>query len=139
MNINETRCPECGQRLKLKTHPHKGQRLPCPSCGIDLIITSLNPVELDLMVSEKRIDNPKKRSPIVDVPCPECEHFLGISPHIHQGYRVRCRNCDAILEVISTNPPELDIAMRTKLKYSHQDTFDEDLRYSTKRTSWVRR
>jgi|GEM_PF-7021736 len=139
MNINETRCSECGQRLKLKTHPQTGQRVICPSCGTGLIITSLNPVELDLMVSEKRIGNPKKRLSIVDVPCPECEHFLGISPHIHQGYRVRCRNCDTILEVISTNPLELDIAMTTKLKYSHQDTFDEDLRYSTRRTGRARR
>lgn len=139
MNINETRCPECGQRLKLKAHSHKGQRVNCPSCETDLIITSLNPVELDMMVSKKRIGSPKKRSSIVDVPCPECENFLGISPHIHQGYRVRCRNCGTILEVISTNPLELDVALTAKLKYSHQDTFDEELQYSPKRAGRARR
>jgi uncharacterized paraquat-inducible protein A len=139
MNINEARCLECGHRLRLGAHPHKGQRLICPLCETSLTITSLNPVELDLTMSVNRAVSTKKRPHSVDLPCPECEEFLRIIPHTYQGYQVRCSSCDTILEVVSTNPLELDVASTVRLKYSHRDTLDERRSRSSRKAGRARR
>lgn len=139
MNINGVRCPECGQRLKLGTHPHRGQRVICPLCETNLTITSLNPVELDLTISADHAPKVKKRAHTVEVPCPECDDALRIKPHTRQGYQVRCSSCHTILEVASTNPLELDVALTARLRYSGRDAFDEELRGSTKKAGRARR
>jgi uncharacterized paraquat-inducible protein A len=135
MNINEARCPECNHRLKLGAHPHKGQRVFCPSCEVSLTITGLNPAELDLTMTVNQVASTKKRSHTVEVPCPECGDLLKINPHTHQGYRVRCSKCDALLEVASTDPLELDVALTVRLKYSPRDISDEEPRRPAKKSS----
>jgi uncharacterized paraquat-inducible protein A len=135
MNIHEVRCPECNHRLKLGAHPYKGQRVFCPFCEISLTITGLNPVELELTMTVKQAASTKKRSHTIEVPCLECGDLLRINPHIHQGYRVRCSKCDAILEVASTNPLELDVALTVRLNYSPRDTSDEELRWPAKKSN----
>ena len=133
MNINETRCPECDHRLKLGAHPHTGQRLICPMCETSLTLTSLSPVELDLTMSVNHVESTKKRPHTIAVPCPECENIFRINLHTHQGNRLRCSSCDTTLEVVSTTPLELDVALTARLEYLHRDTFDEVLRHPTKK------
>lgn len=42
--------------------------------------------------------------------CPECDCYVEILPQVLAGDRVMCRHCSASLEVISTDPLEVDWA-----------------------------
>jgi len=42
-------------------------------------------------------------------PCPECNHEIAL-PRPREGQRLPCPNCGAELEVISSEPLELDWA-----------------------------
>jgi alpha-aminoadipate carrier protein LysW len=41
--------------------------------------------------------------------CPECEAVIDVGDDIEEGLRVDCPECGAELEVVNTNPLELDI------------------------------
>ena len=139
MTIKDISCPECDHRLKLGAHPHKGQRLICPSCETSLTVISLSPVELDLTMTVNQAVNTTNKPHTIEVPCPECEDTLRINPHTCQGYRLRCKSCDTILEVASTNPLELDVATTAKLDFSYRGTSDEEPRHPGKKAGRARR
>lgn len=46
----------------------------------------------------------------VYVYCPECDGRLVLNPHARLGQRLTCQHCDADLEVIGTDPVEVDWA-----------------------------
>lgn len=48
----EATCPECEGPLTLRD-PLLGEIVPCPSCGADLELTSLEPLLLDLAPEEE--------------------------------------------------------------------------------------
>ena len=41
--------------------------------------------------------------------CPECEATLEIEDDVEEGARMDCPDCGAELEVVNTNPVELDV------------------------------
>jgi alpha-aminoadipate carrier protein LysW len=41
--------------------------------------------------------------------CPECETVIDVGDDIEEGKRVDCPECGAELEVVNTNPLELNI------------------------------
>lgn len=41
--------------------------------------------------------------------CPECEAAIDVGDDIEEGQRVECPDCGAQLEVVNTNPLELDV------------------------------
>ncbi|MGD0922650.1 MAG: lysine biosynthesis protein LysW [Terriglobia bacterium] len=41
--------------------------------------------------------------------CPECEAVIDVGDDIEEGKRVDCPECGAELEVVNTNPLELEI------------------------------
>ena len=41
--------------------------------------------------------------------CPECEVEIDLGDEIEEGQTLSCPECDAHLEVVSTNPLERDI------------------------------
>jgi alpha-aminoadipate carrier protein LysW len=43
----EASCPECDAPLSL-TDPLEGEIVPCPECGVELEVISLDPLTLDL-------------------------------------------------------------------------------------------
>jgi alpha-aminoadipate carrier protein LysW len=45
MNLPE--CPECGASISIPANAMQHELLPCPDCGTELEIISLNPVTLD--------------------------------------------------------------------------------------------
>ena len=123
MNINEARCPECGNRLKLGAHPHKGQRIVCPDCERNLTIINLNPIELDLLAPERSSKKAKKGARINEVPCPECDELIKLNTHSSPGFRLKCGNCNTLLEVVDTNPLELDIAFDINTRSARSKKF----------------
>lgn len=41
--------------------------------------------------------------------CPECEAAIEIEDEIEEGTKLDCPDCGAELEVVNTNPVELDV------------------------------
>ncbi len=48
----ETNCPECDAAIVLD-NPIQGEIVPCPDCGVDLEVVSLDPLELELAPEEQ--------------------------------------------------------------------------------------
>lgn len=41
--------------------------------------------------------------------CPECEAALDVEDDVEEGQRLDCPECGAELEVVNTNPLEIDL------------------------------
>jgi len=41
--------------------------------------------------------------------CPECEAAIDVEDDVEEGARIDCPDCGAELEVVNTNPVELDV------------------------------
>lgn len=41
--------------------------------------------------------------------CPECEAVIDVGDEVEEGQRVDCPDCGAELEVVNTNPLELEV------------------------------
>jgi alpha-aminoadipate/glutamate carrier protein LysW len=41
--------------------------------------------------------------------CPECDAAIDVGDDVEEGQIVDCPECDAKLEVVNTNPLELDV------------------------------
>jgi alpha-aminoadipate carrier protein LysW len=41
--------------------------------------------------------------------CPECEASIDIGDEVEEGMIIECPECNARLEVVNTNPLELDV------------------------------
>ncbi|MCA8922116.1 MAG: lysine biosynthesis protein LysW [Planctomycetes bacterium] len=40
-------CPECGEALTLEEGTIQGEIMQCPSCGVELEVTSVDPFEVE--------------------------------------------------------------------------------------------
>ena len=49
---NQVECIECAATITLAQDTMQGEILPCPDCGAELEILSLNPVTIDLAPME---------------------------------------------------------------------------------------
>jgi lysine biosynthesis protein LysW len=109
--VKETFCPECDHRLKVGGRPFKGQRLHCPECEVNLVVTSLNPLEVEAALAHS-----KPKANTMEVACPECDAFIKLSVRSRKGQQTVCPTCQTTLEVVTTNPLELDIALPTSTR-----------------------
>ena len=50
--------------------------------------------------------------------CPDCGERIALKRNIRIGSEIICPHCDAVLEVVSTDPPELD--------WAYEDDFDDE-------------
>ena len=112
-------CPECEHPLKLKGRPHRGQRIVCPRCQSNLVVVSLNPLNLELAMLANRSPKLKKELNVIEASCPECEHIIKLSARTRMGEQITCDSCHTPLEVVSTNPLELDVAMTDNSSPNH--------------------
>jgi alpha-aminoadipate carrier protein LysW len=51
--MNNTVCPECDAEISLEAGSEVGEIIVCPECGVDLEVTSLDPVAVDLAPMEE--------------------------------------------------------------------------------------
>ena len=62
--------------------------------------------------------------------CPECEAILDLDVEdVEEGQLVSCPDCGVELEVVNTNPVELDLAEDDDEEDDEDDTEDDDLDY----------
>ena len=120
MSFKEVFCPVCESNLNLRENPQKGQHILCVGCKTELAVVSINPVELEPFLGG-RLSKEKKKGRGVETFCPECGRTIRLGANIHMGERVVCSSCKTTLELISTNPPELDVAFVAKSKQRHSD------------------
>lgn len=122
MSFSEARCPECGQRLKQRGGLHPGQRLTCPACEMELVVVGSHPPKL----AARSADDDFKPKHAFDgrTTCPECNIRLRITANVRAGQRLRCTACGSILEVVSLNPLELDLAAQIDLNDKGYDDHD---------------
>jgi lysine biosynthesis protein LysW len=45
--MKESKCPLCGERIKVGVKPWIGQHIECPACDAGLEVVGLNPLSLD--------------------------------------------------------------------------------------------
>ncbi len=45
-------CPECGSKPSLSSELEEGEIISCADCGAELVVSSLNPIKLDLAPQE---------------------------------------------------------------------------------------
>ena len=118
MSRNETCCPECEYRLNLRGYPHLGQKVRCSRCEADLVVTSLEPIDLDVVLAASRPVNFKKKRALVEVPCSECDQSIKLSLHARLGHQLVCDACGVLLEVVNTRPLEVEQSVVLNLKQS---------------------
>jgi alpha-aminoadipate carrier protein LysW len=46
--------------------------------------------------------------------CPECEVALDVEDDVEEGQRLDCPECGAELEVVNTNPLEIEVVSTTE-------------------------
>ena len=74
-------------------------------------MVNLEPIELDIAFAAAATPGTKKKAQTVAVPCPECDDNVKVSARAREGQRIKCDGCNTILEVINSDPIELDIAL----------------------------
>ena len=52
-----TKCPLCGEKVKVGTKPWIGQEVECPACDAVLEVVGLNPVSLDWPYDDEGYDD----------------------------------------------------------------------------------
>lgn len=59
--------------------------------------------------------------------CPECETLVDVDvDEVEEGEIVTCPECGVDLEVVNTNPIELDLAEDEELEEDEEEEGDED-------------
>ena len=50
--MSTTTCPECAAEIELDADTEENEIIVCPDCGVDLEVTSLNPLTVELAPME---------------------------------------------------------------------------------------
>ncbi|MFN2233830.1 MAG: lysine biosynthesis protein LysW [Anaerolineales bacterium] len=50
--MSTTNCPECAAVIELEAGTEENEIIVCPDCGVDLEVTSLNPLTVELAPME---------------------------------------------------------------------------------------
>ena len=111
-------CPECESPLRFSGHPHRGQRVHCARCKANLIVVDVKPPELEVVTSANQATKSKKETGMVETTCPQCDYMLKLSNRSRPGEKIVCSVCHTQLEVVGTDPLELDIARMIKPRHN---------------------
>lgn len=138
MNIKEAFCPECDNRLKFKNYPHIGQRVVCNECEASLAVVSVRPIELDIALTAGASSQSRKEGQNTEGYCPECDAGVRLNSHPREGQQIKCRMCQTILEVVSIDPLELEMALVADVKVKNRSRL-EQYGSPSKKTKQIRR
>jgi alpha-aminoadipate carrier protein LysW len=58
--------------------------------------------------------------------CPDCDAKITLNPNVRVGQKLTCPDCDAELEVIATDPVELDWAYDWNWEEEEEEEEEED-------------
>ncbi len=105
--MKETFCPECDLILKIKGRLHEGQRTVCSRCKAKLVVTGVDPLQVEFMDLKDAVRSKKKANMAI---CPECDQPVKLSSRARKGERVVCNACQARLTVVNVSPLELELA-----------------------------
>jgi len=121
--MNSTNCPICEERIPLTKKVSHLDRICCPTCEALLEVLNTNPIEVDWIYYDEEFDLDKNshntRSKYAN--CPLCRVEVHIDQYMKEGHRVICTGCDAILEIVSIVPLELDWPFGDDYENQYQD------------------
>jgi uncharacterized paraquat-inducible protein A len=61
-------------------------------------------------MSANHAAKPKKGAGVFETNCPQCDHMIKLSSRSQPGEKILCPVCHTQLEIVGTNPVELDLA-----------------------------
>ena len=102
-------CPVCSEGILFSSKPSWGRTTTCTLCETKLVITSLTPITLGEYYEDEEYgymetdwhENSSLR-------CPLCDGLIGDEKDVKIYTQIICPDCDAVLEVCSVDPVELD-------------------------------
>ena len=121
--MNMATCPICEEKIKLSNKVSILDRLTCPTCDALLEVLSTNPIEIDWIYYDEESE-PKltaKSTNSNHANCPLCRESIHIGSERKIGRRLICAGCDALLEIVSVVPLELDWPFGGDYENQYQD------------------
>lgn len=125
-------CPLCGVNIPFSKMPSIGNQINCPTCESSLVVIDLNPLELEILFEDlpaEPVNLGTNDRPIVR--CPLCDEKLKLPAKVRIGQLITCTGCESELEVIDTEPIQLeapydDVYADEYIDYDDEDFDDED-------------
>lgn len=121
--MNITYCPICEERIQLGNKISILDRLCCPTCEALLEVLNTDPIEVDWIYFDDKVDtfgkDPFQKTKRAS--CPLCREDVPISSYMKAGHRVFCPGCDSLLEIVSVIPLELDWPFDSDYDYHNRD------------------
>lgn len=121
--MNVSKCPICGDPVKLKNSPRLGQTLTCSGCDAELEVVNISPFELDVFDIDKSTSQQFSKN---NLKCLVCLTKIPYDKELWVGDRIDCPTCGAELLVTSLNPVELDWSFSSVGFYPDEDEFEQD-------------
>lgn len=121
--MNTVNCPICEERIKLSKKVSLLDRLCCPTCNALLEVINTNPIEIDWIFYDEAIesDGNARSANSNHANCPLCREEVHIGSRLKVGHRLICPGCDALLEIVSIMPLELDWPFGDDYESQYQD------------------
>ena len=127
--MEETKCPVCGGKLKVKDYIELGGHQTCNWCDSILEAISLKPLRFNAIYDDDvfEAEQHNRRKYNDNVPkCPLCGEKLQAYHKLKVGNTVVCSACDAEMEVIKVNPLRLELSENGYRGLDEDEYFIED-------------
>lgn len=121
--MNIAYCPICEERILLGKKINILDRLCCPTCEALLEVLNTNPIEIDWIYFDDKLDTYGRHHvrQTKQAICPLCHDDVPIGSYMKEGHRVFCPGCDSILEIVSVIPLELDWPFDSDYDYPYRE------------------
>jgi len=120
-------CPLCGINISFNKMPTIGNQLNCPTCETSLVVVDQSPLELEIIFEELPADPVNlgnNERPIIR--CPLCDEKLKLPGKVRIGQIITCTGCESELEIVDTDPIQLESPYDEVYGDEYIDFDDED-------------